>query len=393
MGLRHEGMERLHKSMNLYVKAISKRNEAEDKEKSLPVGYLGKVMINHGEDFEHESEFGQCLIGFGRTQQIIAQIQETFIADATSSWLESLERSLAQMKDYQTARKKLDTRRLAYDTSLTKLERQKKEDFRVEEELRNARAKFDETSDDVYRRMQDIKEAEADSVADLEAFLEAELTYHEKCREALLQLRREWPVARHQSLPQARSSRPHPRPRTNTGSQNPYAQRYVPADDPSPPSSPEPEQRPIIKSTRSGLSRLATESPMKDYVSASNSRPAISRLTTFEGPTKIRNDASPTSQLPPLARVPSDSLTIRTQRSQLRNVNNAVLDGDVFDDPTDSQFSNSSPDRSYGDASVSPATSHGSVAGARFKGPPPPPPSRSKKPPPPPPPAKRSVLS
>jgi hypothetical protein len=98
------------------------------------------------------------------------------------------------MKEYQAARKKLDTRRLAYDTSLTKLERQKKEDFRVEEELRNARAKFDETSEDVYRRMQDIKEAESDSVTDLEAFLEAELTYHDECREALLRLKADWPA-------------------------------------------------------------------------------------------------------------------------------------------------------------------------------------------------------
>lgn len=99
------------------------------------------------------------------------------------------------MKEYQAARKKLETRRLAYDTSLTKLERQKKEDFRVEEELRNARAKFDETSDDVYRRMQDIKEAETESVRDLEMFLHAQLEYHEKCREALLNLKREWPAS------------------------------------------------------------------------------------------------------------------------------------------------------------------------------------------------------
>lgn len=98
------------------------------------------------------------------------------------------------MKEYQAARKKLDNRRLAYDTSLTKLERQKKEDFRVEEELRNARAKFDETSEDVYRRMQDIKEAESDSVTDLEAFLEAELTYHDECRDVLLRLKADWPA-------------------------------------------------------------------------------------------------------------------------------------------------------------------------------------------------------
>jgi BAR domain len=71
-------MEKLHKSMNLYVKSISKRNEAEDKEKSLPVGYLGRIMINHGEDFENDSEFGQCLISasaalFGESKLIASR--------------------------------------------------------------------------------------------------------------------------------------------------------------------------------------------------------------------------------------------------------------------------------------------------------------------------------
>lgn len=193
--------------------------------------------------------------------------------------------------------------------------------------------------------------------------------------------------------PQARSSRPHPRSRTNTGTSNPYAHRYTPAEDLSPPSSPEPEPRPSIKSTRSVSSRLVSESPAKEFLSASSSRPLINRSTTFEGPTQIRRDVSPIPSLPRLARVPSDSLTIRSQRSQLRNVNNAVPAHDVFDDQTDSPFNNVSPDRSYGDASSSPATSHGSAAGAKIKGPPPPPPSRTKKPPPPPPPAKRSMLT
>ena len=57
------GMERLHKAMVAYIRAISKRNEGDDKEKILPVGYLGGTMVMHGEDFESNSEFGQCLIG------------------------------------------------------------------------------------------------------------------------------------------------------------------------------------------------------------------------------------------------------------------------------------------------------------------------------------------
>ena len=54
-------MEKMQKSMALYVKAVSKRTEIEGKEKSLPVAYLGSTMISHGDDFEPESEFGYCL--------------------------------------------------------------------------------------------------------------------------------------------------------------------------------------------------------------------------------------------------------------------------------------------------------------------------------------------
>lgn len=56
-------MEKLQKSMTIYVKSLSKRNEIEDKEKILPVAYLGQTMIHHGEDFEPDSDFGNCLIG------------------------------------------------------------------------------------------------------------------------------------------------------------------------------------------------------------------------------------------------------------------------------------------------------------------------------------------
>lgn len=90
------------------------------------------------------------------------------------------------------------------------MQKAKNEDFRVEEELRAQKAKYEETSEDVFRRMQDvrvaichlitevdclqIKEAEGDSVADLGAFLDAELSYYDRCREVLLQLKRDWPA-------------------------------------------------------------------------------------------------------------------------------------------------------------------------------------------------------
>jgi hypothetical protein len=47
--------------MTTYVKSLSKTKEAEDKEKTLPIAYLGSCMASHGDDFEPDSEFGQCL--------------------------------------------------------------------------------------------------------------------------------------------------------------------------------------------------------------------------------------------------------------------------------------------------------------------------------------------
>lgn len=57
-------MDKLQKSTNGYVKWINRRGEAgEDKEKAVPIGFVGRMMVQHGEDFEPNSEYGNCLIG------------------------------------------------------------------------------------------------------------------------------------------------------------------------------------------------------------------------------------------------------------------------------------------------------------------------------------------
>ena len=73
------------------------------------------------------------------------------------------------------------------------MQKAKRDDFKVEEELRSARAKYEESTEEVYRRMEDIKEAEADSITDLGGFLDAELKYYDRCRDILLQVKETWP--------------------------------------------------------------------------------------------------------------------------------------------------------------------------------------------------------
>ncbi|KAI9807321.1 MAG: hypothetical protein M1833_000064 [Piccolia ochrophora] len=394
MTCRHEGMERLHKATTVYVKSLSKTKEAEDKEKTLPVAYLGSTMIGHAEDFEPDSEFGRCMMRLGRTNERIARVQESYVANTTSNWLEGLERSLAQMKEYQAARKKLETRRLAYDASLSKMQKAKREDFRVEEELRSQKAKYEESSEDVYRRMQDIREAESESVADLGNFLDAELDYYDKCRESLLQLKRDWPAG--QSSPNGRDNR------RNAGSRGIATHGYDDRFD-DVPAATSPEPRTTIRSTRAVSSNTRDISPR----ALPNNHSTTRRTSTFEGPTQLRRDSSPMGS-PALTRVPTEPPVFPKTRTQLRSVNTVHASNNTFADQSDeSAYTNSSPEQyNYNDRAASPATSYGSAPPSRNasstalhmgtantkRAPPPPPPSRAKKPPPPPP-MKRGPMS
>jgi hypothetical protein len=398
-------MERLHKSMTHYVKSISKTNVDGEREKTIPITHLGQTMTTHGSDFEPDSTFGNCLIAMGRTQEKLGRYQETYTFASTATWLESLERSLAQMKEYSAARKKLEQRRLAYDAALAKMRKGAKEDYRAEEEARAQRAKYEETSEDVLRRMEDIKEAEADSIADLGAFLDSELEYYDRCRDEVMRLKREWRAASSSSSNNNNHVNPRAsRSRSNTAHK--YDSRFeiddLPAAEPSPP-------RPSIRSTgrvASASSGPYLDAPRNDYnppspISPARERPSYGRAAhTFESGSLHRTDTASSSSsnrnrfAPPANDVASYRSNLRPTASRLN-----TAPGDVFGDTSASDSGSGSgagymsPDHFRRDRSVSPATSAGSSVGGSGAGngcglvgkrnPPPPPPSRAKKPAPP----------
>jgi hypothetical protein len=209
------------------------------------------------------------------------------------------------------------------------------------------------------------------------------------------------------SSPGREHRRPAPRSRANTA--HDYAERYSAHDEPPMPEEP---VRPSIRSqarvpSASTRSNTQVNSPDEyseyDYPAPREPRrPTVgARSSTFQGPTAIYRELTPDSRKP---QVPHD---VGNLRAGLRPSNRVNTGGDLFGDPSDDSTMNSaSPDRSYGERSVSPATSHGSVASRSAsygalcnttngrKGPPPPPPSRTgAKRPPPPLPAKRADMS
>ncbi|CAJ2510510.1 Uu.00g133190.m01.CDS01 [Anthostomella pinea] len=414
MALRHDGMDRLQKSGNAYVKSLSRRGETfEDKEKGLPVSYLGRTMISHGEDFDPDSEFGNCLIAMGRGNERIAGIQESYTAHATSYWLEGLERSLAMMKEYQAARKKLEQRRLTYDSSTTKMQKAKREDFRLEDELRASKAKYEESQEDVYRRMQDIKETEADSVQDLTNFLDCELDYYERCAEELRRVKQDWVAGQSQTQGGLRPDYGQPRRGTNRSRSNTantahsYSERNdrterwatrqdVYEEEPTP----EPVRMPIRSGRYPGSGSVSPEAPRPEAP-----RPNVNRASTyggsFEGPASRQPTyrEAPPPPMPELRKTTTAPSNVPTNVGSLRNnlrpvgriQTNQNLRPDCFADDYDTTTSSGSPEY---DRSESPATSYGSLSrtasniglgatGSGKKAPPPPPPSRAKKPAPP----------
>lgn len=203
---------------------------------------------------------------------------------------------------------------------------------------------------------------------------------------------------------EAHSSRRALRARANTA--HAFGNHQALSEDEPPVPRPDPRIALRLDRVVSAGSSVRREQPEFD---SSASRPQLSRITTFEGPSRLNRDSSrdpsPMTR-PPISRLPTDSATLVSNKAQLRSVKTNPRTADVFSDPSDevAVMENNSLDR-FDERSPSSATSYGSIPSRTAswstsemdgsmgkKAPPPPPPSRSKKAPPPPP-LKRSALS
>lgn len=122
----------MHVASQDYRRTLSKKKVSEaveHDEKLLSIDALGVVMIQHGEEFGDDSAFGEfffgaftettsteihsgtSLVGLGRAHCQIATLQESYSVLLQETYLASLQRAEDVIKEYQTQRKKLDSRR------------------------------------------------------------------------------------------------------------------------------------------------------------------------------------------------------------------------------------------------------------------------------------------
>ncbi|KAJ3750816.1 hypothetical protein DFH05DRAFT_1518992 [Lentinula detonsa] len=203
--LRRGGVERLFLASKGYHHSLTKKKDnvaLDDPEKLLPLDTLGIVMINHGDEFGSESEFGSCLTKLGRAHCKIATLQETYAITFRDTFMASIEKFGDDIKEFDNMKKKLESRRLSYDAAISKAEKLKngkkdkeKERKEAEEELENAQTRYEETAEDLRAHMHLIQENEIDQTRELTAFLDLELNYAEQYLEVLKDVKSEWSVS------------------------------------------------------------------------------------------------------------------------------------------------------------------------------------------------------
>ncbi|KAH9821158.1 hypothetical protein DFH28DRAFT_836496, partial [Melampsora americana] len=192
--LRKAGVDRIYSVSKEYSKHLTKKIEAEGTEtgKVLPADALGLVFANHGDEFGNDSAFGQALVAFGKAQQQLANVTANYTDHLNSGWLTSLEKSIAQMAEYTAQRKKLDSRRLTYDAMLAKVQKSKKEKRDLEDDLRVAKNRYEETSEEVQERAVGIQDAESEQLTALSKFLEIESAWIDEQKRIMDDLKRHW---------------------------------------------------------------------------------------------------------------------------------------------------------------------------------------------------------
>ncbi|KAF8922986.1 hypothetical protein EDD21DRAFT_385168 [Dissophora ornata] len=178
-------LDKLSDTSQAYLKAISKRVEGEDKHKGLAIETFGMSMAAQSYTIREGSPYRTALQRMGDAHQNIGAAQLELISRFGSSYLDTLEKSQAQMKEYHTMQKKLQSRRQDYDAKLAKVQKAKKEKPEWEEEMQASKAKYEETRENVLNLMTTINESQDDDLSGLKSYYEAQLAYAQRVVEIL----------------------------------------------------------------------------------------------------------------------------------------------------------------------------------------------------------------
>ncbi|KAJ1919360.1 hypothetical protein H4219_002048 [Mycoemilia scoparia] len=201
--LKREGTENMQCCLRVLVDHLGKRDKCigdtkSHQQQSQKMGILenlGYIMMQLGCQLPRDSDYGRILEEFGQSQQDINSYQHELVSNIKDGWLSGLESQVVVYKEFTHLEKKFEGRRLDYDSKANKLQRSRKENTQLEDDLRTAQIRYDDTRDELIRRMMDIQDSELSNIRDMHAFYRAQKEYHQKALERLDMLEQDFAAA------------------------------------------------------------------------------------------------------------------------------------------------------------------------------------------------------
>ncbi|KAJ2705522.1 hypothetical protein H4R19_005115, partial [Coemansia spiralis] len=188
---RHAGTEWTQAALLLYTNQLLKKKEASDntKLKLYLLENLGSAMLRLGTCLPKDSNYGRALESLGRTEERLNEHQLKFVNNVKEGWLPELQRSLDDFKEYVALQKQLGARRSDYDSKMVKFQKARKDNITAEDDLRTAQVRYEDTYEDLGRRMLVMQDSEQEYLRGAYSFYESQLEYHKSCYEELARVR------------------------------------------------------------------------------------------------------------------------------------------------------------------------------------------------------------
>lgn len=194
---RRIGLDVIYENSRSYYNYLTKKREVNDPDQKLSaMEAMGRVMVSHGEEFGPDSAYGHGLSALGNAHIKVAAQQDEFADAFNSLYLTRLESSIEEIALFYALRKKLKSRRLAYDAAVSQSQKQfkrEKEKADAEEEVAKARARFEEMSEEVRAQVERIQDGEMDQFRDLGRLLNLEYKFVEGWLNQLKEIKADWP--------------------------------------------------------------------------------------------------------------------------------------------------------------------------------------------------------
>ncbi|KAI9276094.1 hypothetical protein BY458DRAFT_136729 [Sporodiniella umbellata] len=187
--------EKVHEAANImHVQLVKRKPSPEDnfRSKRLPCDILGVCWTNYGNEFTNDAALGNALMGYGQAQSKLASCQDDFANSMKYEYLDKLDEGMTHFKDYQNIRRKLESRRLDYDSKLSRLQKSKKEKPELEQEVQSAKIKYEEAEYDVMQKLASLQDFEDEHYQAISRLLELQEQHLVRSLEIVQQAKSNW---------------------------------------------------------------------------------------------------------------------------------------------------------------------------------------------------------